>query len=89
MKPNFHVDPNSYPVVMSSSLSVFFKFPVLHLIYIIFSQKNVSTAGTKESPFIRALVTVVCEGVMDRGSHLLVNYLLKFSLLGCNMFVGM
>ena len=53
-----------------------FPTPVLHLsplelklLFILFCQEKLSAADRKESPFIRALVTVVCEGAMDKGSH--------------------
>ena len=43
-----------------------------HLLFLLlFSlQKNVSSEDAKAPPFIRALVTVVCEGAMERGNFI-------------------
>ena len=41
------------------------------LFLLLFSlQKNVSSEDAKAPPFIRALVTVVCEGAMERGNFI-------------------
>ena len=41
------------------------------LFLVLFSlQKNVSSEDAKAPPFIRALVTVVCEGAMERGNFI-------------------
>ena len=41
------------------------------LFLVLFSlQKNVSSEDVKAPPFIRALVTVVCEGAMERGNFI-------------------
>ena len=50
-------------------------------------QKNVSSEDAKAPPFIRALVTVVCEGAMERGNFFYQHSFLRTLFRYVSVFV--